>query len=78
LKIWYFFLKKDTYLCYKVKVESTAFISNWFAYVFYSWFLLFLNKIAEFTPVSSKDIAHHMLLFGCSDPGQEEDVWFVL
>ena len=33
-----------------------------------------LSLKAEFNPNSTKEIAHHMLLFGCADAG-DEDIW---
>jgi len=31
--------------------------------------------LTEFQPHASKDIAHHILLYGCEQPGNEEQVW---
>ncbi|XP_025077084.1 probable peptidylglycine alpha-hydroxylating monooxygenase 1 [Pomacea canaliculata] len=31
--------------------------------------------IREFIPVADKDIAHHILLYGCNEPGSLESVW---
>lgn len=31
--------------------------------------------ITGFRPNASQETAHHMLIFGCADPGSEEPVW---
>ncbi|XP_041369878.1 probable peptidylglycine alpha-hydroxylating monooxygenase 1 [Gigantopelta aegis] len=47
----------DTYLCHKIKLDSTD------------------TYITGFVPNADMNIAHHMLLYGCLEPGSDKNVW---
>ena len=37
--------------------------------------LCFFNLTVGFTPNATMETAHHMLIYGCEEPGSEEEVW---
>lgn len=42
---------------------------------FDSFLFLHLHRLAAFNPSATSKDAHHILLFGCSEPGSDDEIW---
>ncbi len=63
-------------IAFQTKSEGTTSLKHLFT-IFLFNNLQFLFFSAGFIPHANKSTAHHMLLYGCTEPGTTHSVWYV-
>ena len=75
----YYPLQPETYFCTPIKIDSDTdyYIGKNHRETMKIVWLTLVSRlyIVGFAPNATMETAHHMLVFGCEEPGSQEAVW---
>jgi hypothetical protein len=65
----------DEYLCasFEMDKDNSTYISKYSKQE--TFFCIFLLVLVAFNPSATSKDAHHMLLYGCTEPGSHNKIW---